>query len=225
MTMSRGLIVAVAAAALLTAGAAADAKKAKTKRLVAPATTVTAPATMGGSSMGSMAMGAASGAGMGLQAPSSTGEPFVLSHFDEIDADHNQQLSRAEIEAWVARMREQFRAEVQQRFAAADANADGQLSRDEARVGAPRIYEHFEFLDADRDGYVTLAELAVLRDPAAMRQRILERVRAADTDGNGKLDLAEVQAAFPGLAAHFTLLDRDQDGYLTRDDFAGMGGT
>lgn len=229
MTTSRALILAIAVAALLAAGAAADAKNGKRNRSATPVaacaipTTPTAPGTasMG---MGSNGMGGAVGAGMGMPSMPSPGEPFMLRFFDQIDADHNQQLSRAEIEAWVGKMREQFQAEVQQRFAAADVNADGRLSREEARAAAPRIYEHFEFLDANDDGAVTLAELQQLRDPASMRQRVLERVRAADRNGDGKLDLAEVQAAFPGMAVHFALLDRDHDGYLTPDDFGGMGG-
>jgi Ca2+-binding EF-hand superfamily protein len=162
---------------------------------------------------------------MGPQSMPSPGESFLLRFFDQIDADHDQQLSRAEIEAWAGKMRAQFQAEVLRRFLAADSNADGRLSREEAQVGAPRIYEHFEFLDANSDGAVTLAELQQLRDPALMRQRILERVRAADANGDGRLDMAEVQRAFPGLAARFALLDRDNDGYLTPDDFAGMGGS
>ena len=224
MTMSRGLILAIAVFALLAASAAADARNAKKNRVAMPATTAAAPATTARPGMGMMGMGGTAGAGMGMQSMQPPGEPFVLRFFDQIDADRNQQLSRAEIEAWVGKMHEQFQAEVQQRFAAADANADGQLSREEAQAAAPRIYEHFEFLDANDDGAVTLAEVRQLFDPALMRQRVLARVRAADRNGDGKLDLTEVQASFPGMAVHFAQLDRDHDGYLTPDDFAGMGG-
>lgn len=223
MTISRALILAVVAAGLLCV-AAAEARNGKKKRAVMPTTVAAAPApTCGGGTTG-MGMGMAGGGGMAQQG-ASFGEPFVLRHFDDIDTDHNGQLSRAEIEAWVARAREQFAALARQRLTAADTNGDGQLSRDEARLGAPMLYEHFEFMDADRDGQLTLAELAQLRDPAVMRQRILDRVRQADLDHDGRLDLAEVQAAFPGMAEHFALMDRDHDGYLTPDDFGhGPGG-
>ena len=36
-----------------------------------------------------------------------------------------------------------------------------------------------------------------------------EFLHLSDTDGDGKLNLAEVQVAFPGLAGRFTMLDRD----------------
>jgi Ca2+-binding EF-hand superfamily protein len=163
------------------------------------------------------------GSGMGMP-QAAPGEPLVLRYFDAIDTDRNQQLSRAELEAWVSNARGQFAAQVQQRFVAADANGDGQLSLDEARLGMPMLHDHFQFVDADRNGFVTVAEMQQLGDRELMRQRVLDRVRAADTDKNGKLDLAEVQAAFPGLASRFTLMDRDGDGYLAPDDFAGMGG-
>ena len=227
MTVSRGLILAAAVAALLMTAAAADAKSAKKKRVALPAATAAAPACSSGSGvtgMGGMGMGGGAGAGAGLQQGAAPGEPFVLRYFDEIDTDRNQQLSRAEIEAWVKQARAQLAAQIKERFVAADTNADGQLSMDEARLGAPRLYEHFAFVDANQDGMLTLGELQQLGDRDLMRQRILERVRAADRDGNGKLDLAEVQAAFPGMAANFALLDRDHDGYLTPDDFAGLGG-
>jgi Ca2+-binding EF-hand superfamily protein len=151
-------------------------------------------------------------------AAATNGEPWVLRHFDAIDADRNGQLSRTEITAWTDKVREQARARVLAQFKAADVNGDGQLSREEARAGTPQLYEHFEFVDANGDGQVSLAELAQLRDREQVRQRVLERLRQADQNRDGKLDLAEAQVAFPGLAARFTLLDRDGDGYLTPDD-------
>ena len=59
------------------------------------------------------------------------------------------------------------RAERQQqakeRFKKIDANQDGQLSRDEARQGAPKLAEHFDKLDANGDGQVTPAEMREAR--------------------------------------------------------------
>jgi hypothetical protein len=59
------------------------------------------------------------------------------------------------------------------RFHKADLNGDGQLTREEAQKGMPRIYQHFSEIDAGNKGYVTLAEIASYMEahPAAARGR------------------------------------------------------
>jgi Ca2+-binding EF-hand superfamily protein len=213
MNVSRGLILAAAVSALLVGGAADAAKKRKGPMPVAPpAASVAQGSAPAGQCNGPGPMGAALGLGL-------------MDRFDEIDTDKNGQLSKAELQAAIDKGREQFQAQVKERFTAADSNADGKLTREEAKLGAPQVFEHFEFIDADNDGFVTLKELEALRDREQLRLRILERVKQADTDGNGKLDLFEVQAAFPGLTQQrFTQMDRDGDGYLTPGDFMRPGG-
>jgi Ca2+-binding EF-hand superfamily protein len=46
------------------------------------------------------------------------------------------------------------------KFAAADANHDGSLSRDEAASGMPRMAKHFDEADADHDGKLSMMEVA-----------------------------------------------------------------
>jgi hypothetical protein len=48
----------------------------------------------------------------------------------------------------------------QQRFADADTDHDGRLSRAEAEAGTPRLAAHFDEIDGDRDGMLTTAEIA-----------------------------------------------------------------
>ncbi|MCM0001267.1 MAG: hypothetical protein NBV68_17990 [Erythrobacter sp.] len=49
--------------------------------------------------------------------------------------------------------------QAEERFKVADKNADGKLSRDEAKAGMPRIHANFDRIDADKSGFVTLAEI------------------------------------------------------------------
>lgn len=46
------------------------------------------------------------------------------------------------------------------RFHQADVNGDGQLTREEARQGMPRVYRHFSEIDTENKGYVTVAQIA-----------------------------------------------------------------
>ena len=49
--------------------------------------------------------------------------------------------------------------EIDKRFAAADVNHDGKLTLKEAEVGMPRVAEHFDQIDTDHKGYVTLSQI------------------------------------------------------------------
>lgn len=55
-------------------------------------------------------------------------------------------------------MRSRVVQQVRDRFAKADTNGDGALTRDEAKA-MPRVASHFDEIDADHDGKVTLAEI------------------------------------------------------------------
>ena len=83
----------------------------------------------------------------------------VAKRFDELDLNKDGQITKEEMsEAREARrtaMKEKFAAD----FKAADKNADGGLSKDEATASMPRIAKHFDELDANKDGVVTQEEL------------------------------------------------------------------
>jgi len=51
-------------------------------------------------------------------------------------------------------------AELKKRFAAADVNQDGLLSREEAKAGMPFVYRNFDQIDTARTGAVSMADIA-----------------------------------------------------------------
>jgi hypothetical protein len=59
---------------------------------------------------------------------------------------------------------EKMRADLQKRFTAADINADGRLSRDEAKRGMPRVYRSFDAIDAEKTGSVSLEQIAAFAE-------------------------------------------------------------
>lgn len=54
---------------------------------------------------------------------------------------------------------EQARAALEQRFTAADVNADGRLSRAEAQAGMRWVHRNFDRIDSSASGAVTLAQI------------------------------------------------------------------
>lgn len=50
--------------------------------------------------------------------------------------------------------------ELQKRFAAADVDHDGKLTREEAKGKMPRVYKNFDAIDAEKTGYVTIEQIS-----------------------------------------------------------------
>lgn len=115
-----------------------------------------------------------------------------------------------------------------ERMRAADTNADGMISREEA-AGLPRLAARFDTIDTNADGNITLAEMQAAR--AAHRQGNRgEGWKKWDADGDGRLSVAETANA-PRLSQAFGTIDTNGDGFLTveelqaaRGQFAGRGG-
>ena len=78
--------------------------------------------------------------------------PMIAKHFDEIDANHDGQITADELRAFHQGQRAAH-------FKKLDADGDGRISRAEAQ-SAPRLAEHFDQLDANKDGFLTPDELA-----------------------------------------------------------------
>lgn len=91
------------------------------------------------------------------------GKPRHGFDFDAADANNDGYLVRGEVRAWHERMRPQMEAAFAQRmtekFAAADINKDGKLSRLEVGEKLPRLEKSFAWMDEDRDGFLDRAEL------------------------------------------------------------------
>jgi len=91
------------------------------------------------------------------------GKPRHGFDFDAVDADNDGYVVRSEVRAWHERMRPQMQAafaeRMAERFAAADINKDGKLSRLEVGEKLPRLEKSFAWMDEDRDGFLDREEL------------------------------------------------------------------
>lgn len=52
--------------------------------------------------------------------------------------------------------------QAEERFAAADKNADGKLTLEEAKAGMPRVASAFSKIDVEKRGYVTLDQIKAM---------------------------------------------------------------
>ncbi|WP_322042015.1 EF-hand domain-containing protein [Paraburkholderia sp. J67] len=50
-------------------------------------------------------------------------------------------------------------SQLQTRFAQANTTHDGKLTREQAQAGMPRVAQHFDAIDTQHAGYVTLAQI------------------------------------------------------------------
>lgn len=83
--------------------------------------------------------------------------------FAQLDGDRDGYIVRTEMSAWKARMQPQREAEMAKRFdtrfADADLNRDGKLSRVEVGEKMPQAGKRFAWMDDNRDGFLSRAEL------------------------------------------------------------------
>ena len=111
----------------------------------------------------------------------------------------------------------------QGRFAAADTDRNGVLSRAEVERSLPRLAPRFDELDRNRDGNLSPEELRARagggnRRGGAGEGGFAEHFRRADTDGDGALTRAEAEKALPRLGAKFDRIDANRDARLTPDE-------
>lgn len=153
-----------------------------------------------------------------------------LKAFDTLlkhgDSNHDGKLEASEYRALLERVnfsRVIPPAQLERRFKSLDKNEDGKLDRQEF----PGVSARFDRLDKNGDGVLTRDEMpfqgsagAAAQAPAADRptpaagRPLLQRLRAMDKDGDGRVSREE----FTGRPAAFDRLDSNHDGYLDQND-------
>ncbi len=109
------------------------------------------------------------------------------------------------------------------RFARADIDRNGVLSRAEVDRGLPGLASRFSDIDRNRDGNLSPDEVRTWSasrkaDGRKSEGAFAELFRRADSDGDGALTLAEADKALPRLGAKFDRIDANRDGKLAHDE-------
>ena len=110
-----------------------------------------------------------------------------------------------------------------ERLKQADTDGNGLISRDEAKA-LPRIAQHFDAIDTNHDNQLSPEELRAFHEKVRaehaqqMHARMAEHWKKIDTDGDGRISLAEAQANAPRLAEHFAQIDANGDGFIAPDE-------
>ena len=109
------------------------------------------------------------------------------------------------------------------RFARADTDRNGVLSRAEVDRALPGMAPHFNEIDRNRDGSLSPDELRSWSGSRKAEKRqgeggFAEHFRRADANGDGVLSRAEVDKALPRLGSKFDRIDANRDGKLTPDE-------
>lgn len=102
-----------------------------------------------------------------------------------------------------------------------DTDGSGTVSRAEFAAASMAMFAQS---DADRDGFVSRNEFleigrpSSVPEPEARYRRRVERFDGMDTDGDGRLSAAELEAI---QAARFSTADTNADGQLTVNEIGG----
>ena len=108
-------------------------------------------------------------------------------------------------------------------FSQLDANGDGQITQVEVKAfGATQFAE----VDTDGDGSLTLEELtarAKADRAKKMGKRAKRMLKRLDSDGNGTIELAEMEQMKLGQRM-FVRMDENEDGVISQEEFDAMRG-
>lgn len=95
-------------------------------------------------------------------------------------------------------------------FQRLDRNGDGRIGPEEF-PGPPEVFRR---LDRDGDGFLTPGEMPGRFPEGLLMERMGGRLWQADRDGDGRIS----QDEFPGPPEVFQRLDRNRDGFITREE-------
>ncbi len=103
-----------------------------------------------------------------------------------------------------------------------DANKDGVIDRAEA-AKAPKLLERFDQLDKNKDGKLDASERPKMRDgqrrgAMGAMHRGQDRMKAMDTDKDGRISRAEAMATQAKAGERFDKMDVNNDGYVDQAD-------
>lgn len=160
----------------------------------------------------------------------------LRASFDAIDADKDGHVTTAEYEAHVSRKsartqdKQTARANLSPdwlaEFHRADLNDSGGLSKVELGKSGSRQLDamrtHFDGIDADRDGHVTLAEYENWQARQTVRLSDKQFARA-DLNDSGGLSRPELDKSpdksLDAIRQNFDRIDRDRDGHVTYAEY------
>jgi Ca2+-binding EF-hand superfamily protein len=94
--------------------------------------------------------------------------PRIAAHFDEIDTNHDGQITADELRAFHQKQGGEGMKHRGAMFKKLDTDGDGRISRAEAQA-APRLAEHFDEIDANKDGFITMDEMKAAQAKRAPR--------------------------------------------------------
>jgi len=118
--------------------------------------------------------------------------PRLAGKFDELDKNKDGKLTKDEMPARHGHGHDRRGHGPREAMSRLDTDKDGRISRAEATAAEGRMATRFDQMDANKDGYVDRADHEI-----RVKQRKDEWFAAADTDKDGKLSRAEVEAVKP----------------------------
>ncbi|MGH8026994.1 MAG: EF-hand domain-containing protein [Pseudoxanthomonas sp.] len=116
--------------------------------------------------------------------------PRLAGKFDELDKNKDGKLTKDEMPRHGERKHGRDGHGPREAMAKLDTDKDGRISRAESAAGEGKLASRFDEMDANKDGFIDRADHEI-----RAKQRGDEWFAAADTDKDGKLTRAELDAA------------------------------